>query len=130
MPSTDSAGLKVLVVDDDSDTATMEALLLGLEKHSVTIVSDGSAALLEIQRETPDVVLLDIGMPGLDGHEVAKRIHDMRLRNRPMLIAVSGRGDAAAIRRSQDVGFDMHLVKPVPPQTLCSLLRQVATILH
>ena len=130
MTTTHTDGLSVLVVEDDDDAATVEALLLGMEHHQVTIASDGPAALREVRQAAPDVVLLDIGLPGLDGHEVARQIHEMRLPKQPMLIAVTGRSDTQDVRRSREVGIDMHLVKPVAPDTLCLLLRHLSRLLR
>ncbi len=123
-------GLNVLVVEDNEDAATIEALVLGMEHHAVTIASDGSAALHEIRQGTPDVVLLDLGLPGLDGYEVAECIHHMGLPKRPLLVAVTARDDAEDVRRSREVGIDIHLVKPVPPEKLCVLLRAVSMMVR
>ena len=123
-------GLNVLVVEDDDDAATVEALVLGMENYAVTIASDGPAALRHIEQNAPDVVLLDIGLPGLNGHEVAERVYRMRLPKRPMLIALSGRDDAQQRRRSRQAGIDLHLVKPVAADKLCLLLRHIAAMFH
>jgi CheY-like chemotaxis protein len=122
--------LNVLVVEDDPDAATFEALLLGLENHLVRIASDGPAALREMQDARPDVVLLDLALPGCDGLEVARRIHKLNLSKRPWLVAVTGRSEEEDFRRSKDAGIDMHLVKPVPPETLCTLLRGFQDVPH
>jgi CheY-like chemotaxis protein len=123
MSEAQTAGLNVLVVEDDEDAATIEALLLATENHVVRIVSDGPAALREVQQVRPDVVLLDLSLPGLDGYEVARRIRDMELPTRPLLVAVTGRCDEADVCRSKDVGIDMHFVKPVSPEILLMVLR-------
>jgi CheY-like chemotaxis protein len=121
--------LNVLVVEVDP-VATFEALLLGLENHLVHIASDGPAALREIENAKPDVVLLDLALPGCDGLEVARRIHQLNLSKRPWLVAVTGRSDEEDFRRSQAAGIDMHLVKPVAPETLCTLLREFQNVPH
>ena len=124
-----SEGLRILVVEDDPDSATMQALVLATENHSVTIAVDGPSALREIHKCTPDVVLLDIGLPGMDGYEVARRIFEMELLNRPMLVAVTGLGEHRDFTRSKEAGIDLHLVKPVAPDTLCMLMRRVLRML-
>jgi DNA-binding response OmpR family regulator len=122
--------LNVLVVEDDPDAATAEAMLLATENHQVHIASDGAAALREIEDARPDVVLLDLTLPGCDGLEVARRIHQLNLSKRPWLVAVTGRTEEEDFRRSQDAGIDMHLVKPVAPETLCTLLRGFQNVPH
>jgi len=124
-----SDGLHVLVVEDDADSARTQALLLSAENHVVSIAGDGPSALREVQDSKPDVVLLDIGLPGMDGYEVARRVFDMNLWKRPLLVAVTGLGEAKDLRRSQEVGIDLHLVKPVAPETLCMLLRRFQRVL-
>ena len=128
MSTTQSHSLNVLVVDDNKDIARTEALVLTMKNYSVTIANDGLTALREVQEHPPDVILLDIGLPGLDGHAVAKRIRDMNLPNAPILIAVTGRDEAEDTRRSCEVGIDMHLIKPVPPEALCLVLGRISRI--
>jgi CheY-like chemotaxis protein len=130
MAETHTDGLNVLVVEDNEDAATIEALVLEMDSHVVTIASDGLAAVRKVQENTPDVVLLDIGLPGLDGYDVAERIHDMKLQKRPLIIAVTARNDPAEMQRSRAAGIDIHLVKPVPPDTLCLVMRGVARVLR
>ena len=78
--------------------------------------------MTEAQKFRPEVVLLDIGLPGLDGLEVARRLRAMNLSPRPMLVALTGYGQNDDVRRSKEAGFDHHLVKPTDPQTLIALL--------
>lgn len=122
--------LNVLVVEDDENAATIEALLLATENHVVRIAADGPAALREIESARPDVVLLDLALPGCDGYEVARRIRELNLSERPWLVAVTGRCEEEDFRRSRAVGIDMHLVKPVAPETLCTLLRGFQSVPH
>lgn len=104
---------RVLVVDDNVDSAEMIALLLSMDGYEVEYVHDGLAALRAAERFQPDVVILDIGLPELDGHEVARRLRqDPRLGNK-RLIALSGYGQAADREKSRAAGFDEHLVKPI-----------------
>jgi CheY-like chemotaxis protein len=130
LPSPQRSGLNVLVVEDNEDQATVEALLLATENHAVEIATDGPAAVRVVQEVKPDVVLLDIGLPGFDGYEVARRIHEMKLPKQPLLVAVTGRWEEEDLRRSRDAGIDVHLVKPVAPETLCVLLRQFHNVVH
>jgi CheY-like chemotaxis protein len=127
-----SAGLRVLVVEDDAGLASDLALLLGLRGHQVRIASDGAAALEATQGSPPDVVLLDIGLPGMDGYQVARRVREEivpTIPKAPLLIAVTGRDSEADRRRSEEAGIDLHLVKPVDPAALFGLLERFRRII-
>ena len=102
---------RVLAVDDNVDTAQTLAILLEALGHEVQVAYDGPSALEKAVDFRPDVVLLDIGLPGLNGYEVAKRIRQPSLKNM-VLVAMTGYGLDADRQRSQDAGFDHHLVKP------------------
>ncbi len=116
------ATLRVLVVDDNSDSANSLALLLRLEGHQTMVAHDGLEAVEVALREAPDVVLLDIGLPSLNGYEAAVRIRQ-GAPERPMrLIALTGWGQEADRVRSRAAGFDQHLVKPVDADALIALL--------
>jgi PAS domain S-box-containing protein len=104
---------RILVVDDNRDGADSLALLLELDGHEVRAVYDGASALQELERQEPDVVLLDIAMPDMDGHEVARRIRARAGGARLILVALSGWGQSQDRSRSTAAGFDHHLVKPV-----------------
>jgi len=109
-----SSGLRrVLVVDDNADAASTLELLLKSLGHEVRVANEGFEALRVAESFRPEVVLLDIGMPGLDGYEIARRLRASRLEPQPRIIAVSGWGQSADRERSQAAGFDLHLVKPV-----------------
>ncbi len=113
---------RVLVVDDNIDAAATLQLLLNSLGHETRVVHDGIQALEAAADFVPDIVLLDIGLPGLDGYEVARRLRTLR-RERPLrIIAVTGWGQDADRQRSREAGVDVHLVKPVDPMTLTSLL--------
>ncbi len=116
---------RVLIVDDNTDAAHSLAMLMEIGGHQTHLCYDGQSALTEVQDFRPDVVLLDIGLPGLDGLEVARRLRGMALSPRPMLVALTGYGQNDDMRRSKEAGFDHHLVKPTDPQTLMSLLAAV-----
>jgi CheY-like chemotaxis protein len=105
--------LRVLVVDDNLDTARTLAMLLEASGHDVRMVHDGPTALEAALNYGPNVVLLDIGLPGLDGYEVAKRLRQRPVFQNVVLVAMTGYGQEADRQRSQEAGFDHHLVKPV-----------------
>jgi PAS domain S-box-containing protein len=118
----DSPGRRrILVVDDNIDSATSLARVLQRQAHHVDVAHDGRTALLAAEANNPDVVLLDIAMPGLDGLEVARHLR-RRSGPHPMLVAITGYGRSEDRRRTAEAGFDHHLVKPVNLQTLRSLL--------
>ena len=116
---------RVLVADDNVDSADMEAALLTAVGCEVRTVYDGESTLREAERFRPDVVLLDIGMPDIDGHEVCARIRSQAWGGSMVLIAVSGWGQEGDRRRSARAGFNMHLVKPVDPDALLRIVRDV-----
>ena len=116
---------RVLVADDNVDSADMEAALLSAVGCEVRTVYDGESTLREADRFRPDVILLDIGMPDIDGHEVCVRIRSQSWGGNIVLIAVSGWGQEGDRRRSARAGFNMHLVKPVDPDALLRIVRDV-----
>ena len=114
--------LRVLVVDDNVDAAESLATLLRLEGHRVRTAYDGPAALRAAREECPEVVLLDIGLPGMDGYQVARSLRQEPGRENVMLVALTGYGQQEDRRRAQEVGFDKHLVKPVTLEVLRAIL--------
>ena len=113
---------RILVVDDNVDAAATLGLLLKSLGHEICVVYDGLQALRMAVEFRPDVVLLDIGMPGLDGYEVARRLRALK-RVKPLrIVAVTGWGLEADRARSREAGFDLHLVKPVDPTVLTSAI--------
>jgi PAS domain S-box-containing protein len=120
--------LRVLVVDDNVDAAKTLAMLLRLEGHEIRMEHDGLAAVEAAQAYAPDVILLDIGLPGLDGYEVARRLRVIPALADTVLVALTGYGQEEDRRRSATAGFDHHLVKPIDLQTLASLLSACAPI--
>jgi PAS domain S-box-containing protein len=117
-----SPGERVLVVDDNVDAAATLEMLLGSLGYQTRVVHDGASALAAAKQFKPDVVLLDIGMPGLDGYEVARRLRAMKSGRALRIIAVTGWGQEADRHRSREAGFDVHLVKPVEPGELLRVL--------
>jgi signal transduction histidine kinase/DNA-binding response OmpR family regulator len=118
---------RVLVVDDNADGAESLALLLRLSGHHVQIAHDGLAALESAQSFRPEIVLLDIGLPGVDGYEVARRLKQDPVTQTIHIIAVTGYGQEADRLRAQEAGFDHHLVKPVDPEVLPGLLASLTS---
>ena len=117
-----SERLKVLIADDNRDAADSLAILLRGDGHEVRAVYDGNAALEAARDFLPDAALLDIGMPGLSGYEVADRIRAEAWGRELMLIALTGWGQAQDKARALDAGFDHHVTKPVEPERLQTLL--------
>lgn len=115
-------GARILVVDDNVDVAESMAVLLELEGHQVRTVYTAHAALETARAFQPDVVLLDIGLPGMDGYEVAKRLRASPATRQALLIALTGYGREEDRARSKAAGFDQHLVKPVEPEALNALI--------
>jgi len=113
---------RVLVADDNVDAATSLGALLELTGHEVRTVHDGGQALYVARVFRPDVLLLDIGMPGFNGYEVCARIRSERGAG-PLIVALTGWGQEQDKQRSREAGFDHHLVKPIDPSALDRLLR-------
>jgi len=113
---------RILVADDNSDALESLATLLELGGHEVFSASNGALALESAERHLPDVALLDIGMPKLDGYEVARRIRAQPWGRRITLVALTGWGQESDRRRSGEAGFDSHLVKPLDLDKLTELL--------
>lgn len=117
-----SSGYRLLVVDDNKDAATALATLLRLQGHQVRVVHDGASALEAVLAFRPALVLLDIGMPGMDGYEVARRIRKTPGIENVLLAALTGWGQEEDRRRTAAAGFDHHLVKPLQSEALEGLL--------
>jgi CheY-like chemotaxis protein len=113
----------VLIADDNRDAAESLAVLLRLEGHDVTVTHTGGDALLTFEAMLPEVAILDIGMPGLDGYEVARRVRQHSLGRAVTLIAVTGWGQEADKEHALAVGFNHHFTKPIEPQQLSRLLQ-------
>jgi len=116
---------RVLVVDDNPDAANSMAMLLELSGHDVHIAQDGLEAVDAAAKLQPDVVLLDIGLPKLNGYEAGRRIRRQLRDKRLVLVALTGWGQEEDKRRSKEAGFDFHLVKPVSVSALEKLLSSV-----
>jgi len=125
-PARVSRGLRILLVEDNADARDMAQAVLALAGHDVRPFSNGEGAVAEARRFRPEVAIVDIGLPGMDGYEVARRLRaDPELRHL-RLIAVTGYGSPEDERRAHEAGFDRHLTKPVEPQALTAALAQLA----
>jgi PAS domain S-box-containing protein len=119
------AGSRIVVADDNRDAADSLAMLLRIAGNEVRTAYDGRRAVEEAEAFRPDVALLDIGMPGLNGYEAARRIRGQSWGREMMLVALTGWGQEEDKRRAADAGFNAHLVKPVDPAALERLLGTV-----
>ncbi|HEX4069743.1 MAG TPA: ATP-binding protein, partial [Planctomycetaceae bacterium] len=116
---------RILVVDDNVDAAEMLSTLLQLDGHQVWTAHDGKTALETAQTRRPDVILLDIGLPEINGHEVARRLRSHEAFRRTVVIAMTGFGQERDLQQSLEAGCDAHLTKPVAPQALRTFLRDL-----
>ena len=116
--------LRVLVVEDRVDTANGMAELLKLSGDEAWIAHSGEEALIAAREHRPEVMLLDVGLPGMDGYELASRLRQEECGRDTVLIALTGYGDEQALRRSKETGIDHHLVKPVDFDALLALINR------
>jgi two-component system CheB/CheR fusion protein len=122
-------GLRILLVEDSTDTAALTEKWLRMEGHQVELARDGVSALAKAQEEPPDVVLVDIGLPGMNGYEVTERLKEQHTEKRPLVVAISGFQPEAVEKRSAETGIDLYCVKPIDPQELLKLLRRFQQII-
>ena len=115
---------RIMVVDDNVDAAESLAMMLELDGHFVVRAHDGAAAIAIASSERPSVMLLDIGLPDIDGYELARRLRALPEVDNALLIAVTGYGQAEDRRRAEDAGFDRYLMKPVEFESLRSMLQE------
>lgn len=120
--------LRILVVDDNVDAATLLAAIARQMGHTVHTVHDGLSALTAAEGFRPEVVLLDIGMPDMNGFQVARRIRERKRSPEPLIVAVTGWGKPEDVMRSREAGFDVHLVKPVERVQLQQVLSKGRTL--
>ena len=118
--------MRVLVVDDQPDMADCVALLVEALGHQARAVYDGDTALRIARSEAPDIMFVDIGMPGTNGYDVARQLRESADRPRIRLVALTGYGRDEDRRRALASGFDLHLTKPVSDATLRSVLSDLA----
>ena len=127
-PSTDESlapsrpARRILIVEDHAESAESLAVLLRISGHEVDVASDGPAALARCRELQPDLVLLDIGLPGMDGYEVGRRLREM-LGPDVRIVALTGYGQEEDRRRSAEAGIDQHVLKPIRPEMIERLAR-------
>jgi CheY-like chemotaxis protein len=112
------------VVDDNADALTSLAMLLREAGHDVRTAADGQTALSIVETFQPEVIILDIGLPVMNGWEIARRIRAMRTAQRPMVLALTGYGHERDRQRAREAGFDQYLIKPADVSTLQSLIAE------
>jgi PAS domain S-box-containing protein len=126
---TAGAGRRILVVDDNKDSAKSLSMLLKLQGNQTQTAHDGEEAVQRAVEFAPDVVLLDIGLPKLDGYDACRAIRKQRLGNQPIIIALTGWGQEDDRRKSREAGFDSHLIKPVDYEALLAMIESLSPAL-
>jgi len=117
---------RVLVVDDNEDAAESLSMMLALLGHEVEVAHDGEEALQAAATFQPGVVLLDIGLPRMNGYDVARHIRGQAWGKAMVLVALTGWGQEEDKRQAMEAGFDVHLTKPVSPADIEKLLQKLA----
>jgi PAS domain S-box-containing protein len=118
------AAKRILIVDDNVDAADAMALLLELEGHAVRVAYGGAQGIAEFEQDTPEILLLDLGMPDMDGYEVAKRVGERAGAQGCKLVAITGWGQETDLERTKKAGFSAHLVKPVTLDSVRKMIRE------
>jgi CheY-like chemotaxis protein len=116
---------RVLIIEDNDDTRQMLSAALVLNGHEVREARDGATGLAAAAEVYPDVALIDIGLPDIDGYEVARRLRAGAVNRRISLIAISGYGLPGDLKRALDAGFDSHLTKPVAVEQLHNIIMAI-----
>jgi DNA-binding response OmpR family regulator len=116
--------MRVLICDDNEDAANTLGVLLRLERHHVVVCHDGFACVEEARRFKPEVTVIDIGMPGMSGYQVATAIRAMKFGGEVLMLAYTGWGTADDVRMAIDAGFDLHLTKPADAERLVRLVKR------
>lgn len=126
VPETSGRKQRILLVDDNVDASAALAALLQFEGHDVRVAQDGPSALEAAAIYRPTVILLDIGLPGMDGYEVARRLRASPASADALIVAITGYGHAEAVARSRAAGFDRHMIKPIDPGVLLQTFQSMA----
>ena len=113
---------RVLIVEDNQDAGEMYRMLIELAGHEVLLAENGAMGLEMFKSTRTDIALVDIGLPGMDGYEIARRLRAEPNGAGVFLVALTGYGSASDRDRSRQAGFDLHLLKPVDPEKLRSVL--------
>ena len=122
--------MRVLICDDNRDTADLLEALMLVENYETCICYDGSSCIQKARQWRPEAVLLDIGLPGMTGYEIAKSIREMDFGQDVLLVAITGYGGADHKTMATTVGFDAHLTKPADPNQLFELLGRAGALRH
>ena len=113
---------RVVVIDDNADIRESLQMLLAMWGHQVSMAAEGRAGVALVVRDRPDVALIDVGLPGMNGYDVAREIRQSLPNGATKLIAVTGYGQPSDRELAKQAGFDMHLLKPISPEVLQRLL--------
>jgi len=119
--------LRIVIADDNRDAADSLAMLLQMDGHQVSVAHNGAGALNIVEAMDPQIAVLDIGMPDMNGYQVAQRIRSSARSGSIVLVALTGWGQAQDLARAKAAGFDHHLVKPAEPEALRSLITRIAS---
>jgi CheY-like chemotaxis protein len=125
-PRQAARSLRVMVVDDNTDAAHSLGVWLETHGHHVTVMHHAWSALLAAMSEPAEVYVLDIGLPEMDGYELARRLRSLEGGQAATLVALTGYGQPADRERAREAGFDVHMTKPMDPDALARLLAQAA----
>ena len=125
-PALTARPLRILVVDDNPDSAELLASLFTAVGHEVVMAHDGPGALTALRGFTPDVAVLDIGLPVMDGYELATRIRERLGSAAPAFVGMTGYGQPQDLARSRAAGFKLHFVKPADPEAVLDAVEQLA----
>lgn len=123
-----SSNPRVLVVDDNPDARTMMVMLLKVSGYPTHSAADGPTAIAAVHEFDPDIILLDVGLPRMDGYVVCEKIRNLPLSKPPVIIAVTGWGAESDIKRSRDAGFDEHVLKPVEFKQLIQTMDRLLAV--
>lgn len=127
LPELARTATRILLVDDNEDAREAMGALLQIHGHEVAFASDGTSALLQVSEFKPNVVILDIGLPDIDGYEVARRVRVASGTSVPKLIALTGYGQACDLKAATDAGFDAHLLKPAEMEDVINKIAALTT---
>lgn len=125
--STTQNSLRVLVVDDNVDSAKTTGWMLEFMGHQPSLIHDGLKALEAAKQQNPDVIMLDIGLPGMNGYDICRELRKDPLFKDTMMIAQTGWGQEKDRQQARDAGFNHHLVKPVKMEQITELLKEYAS---